>query len=259
MPQMMIYWLDYLFSPPFEKQDISVLENIYANLPQGTDDNDPERQANAHLYHQSIRRKLFFEGADEELKSSDLPTWLDFLPYEKFQRFLQVIRNREDRHNELRDDLTLAISKSERIYNEVIGRENLCLRSTSSAKAATKGFFSFPASDFKVLVKDIGFQEEFLEYAPNALYYRYVGPGFNVQRPIELEITIDLFEVLCRIKDGYIPATSEIRTFFLNLEMFKRRISAKRPDRIFLTDDDATLFEIKRDPSSNLIMTKVGG
>ena len=172
---------------------------------------------------------------------------------------MSVIRDREDKHHDLRDDLTLAISKSERIYNETIGRENLCLRSTSSAQSTTKGFYSFPASDFDVMIKDIGFQEQFLEYTPNALYYRFVGAGSVPAQPMELEIPIDLFEVLCRIREGYVPSTSEIRTFFLNLEMFKRRISSRRPDKIFLTEDDTTLFEISRAPSNNIKMTKVGG
>jgi len=242
-----------------ETHDHHYLKQLFENMPRGTDDIDRDRQENAHLYHQSLRRKLFFESSEREMKLAGFPSWKDLLPYKKYDRFYGVIHSREDQHYALRNDLTLAISKSERIYNEIIGGENLCLRSTSTTKANTKGFYSFPASDFKVIVKDIGFQEEFLEYTPNALYYRYVGIGSNLQNPLELEIPIDLFEVLCRIREGYIPAASEVRTFFLNLEMFKRRIAAKRPDKIFLTDDDSTLFEIKKDPANNLIMTKVGG
>jgi hypothetical protein len=242
-----------------EKQDQPYLKQLFSNMPQGTDDNDPIRRENAHRYHRSLRRKFFFESAEEQMITAGLPIWKEFLPYKKYDRFYQVIHAREDQHFELRNDLTLAISKSERIYNETIGSENLCLRSTSTTKANTKGFYSFSASDFKVFVKDIGFQEEFLEYTPNALYYRYVGIGANTKDPLELEIPIDLFEVLCRIREGYIPAASEVRTFFLNLEMFKRRIASKRPDKIFLTDDDSTLFEIRKDPANNLIMTKVGG
>lgn len=249
-----------LFIPgPLDKQDLPDLKSLYENLPQGTDDNDPVRQENAHSYHLSIRRKLFFEGSNEDLEAAGFPLWLDFLPYQKFNRFMSVIRDREDKHHDLRDDLTLAISKSERIYNETIGRENLCIRSTSSVEGTTKGFYSFPASDFEVIIKDIGFQEDFLEYMPNALYYRFVGSGSNPSQPMELEISIDLFEVLCRIKEGYVPSTTEVRTFFLNLEMFKRRISSRRPDKIFLTEDDTSLFEISRDPSNNIKMTKVGG
>jgi len=242
-----------------ESQDRHYLKKLFESMPRGTDDNDPIRHDNAHRYHRSFRRKLFFESAEEQMKAAGFPIWKDFLSYKKFDRFSQVVHAREDQHFELRNNLTLAISKSERIYNEIIGSENLCLRSTSTTKANTKGFYSFPASDFKVIVKDIGFQEEFLEYTPNSLYYRYVGGGANPKNPIELEIPIDLFEVLCRIREGYIPAANEVRTFFLNLEMFKRRIAAKRPDKIFLTDDDSSLFEIKRDPVNNLIMAKVGG
>lgn len=252
-------YLKLLITGSADKQDQPHLRYLYENMPHGTDDSDLFRHKSARLYHQSIRRKLYFEGSEEELKSSGFPGWLDLLPYDKYERFLKVVQAREDQHFDLRNNLTLAISKSERIYNETIGRENLCLRSTATAKVSTKGFYSFPASDFKVIVKDIGFQEEFLEYTPNALYYRYVGMGLNQKYPLELEIPIDLFEVLCRIKEGYIPAASEVRTFFLNLEMFKRRIAAKRPDKIFLTDDDSTLFEIRKDPSNNLIMSKVGG
>jgi len=249
-----------LFVPGHEeKQDQSYLNELFGNMPQGTDDNDPVRRENAHHYHQSLRRKLFFESAEEQMKAAAFPIWKELLPYKKYDHFYHAIHAREDQHFELRNNLTLAISKSERIYNEIIGSENLCLRSTSTTKANTKGFYSFAASDFKVIVKDIGFQEEFLEYTPNALYYRYVGAGANPKNPMELEIPIDLFEVLCRIREGYIPAASEVRTFFLNLEMFKRRIASKRPDKIFLTDDDSTLFEIKKDPANNLIMTKVGG
>ena len=239
-----------------EKQDLPYLKQLFANMPQGTDDNDSARHDNARCYHQSIRRKLFFESTEEEMKAAGFPIWKDFLPYKKYDRFYRVIHAREDAHFELRNDLTLAISKSERIYNEIIGSENLCLRSTSTTKANTKGFYSFPA-DFKVIVKDIGFRKSFGIYA-ECFVHRYVGIDAN-KNPLELEIPIDLFEVLCRIREGYIPAASEVRTFFLNLEMFKRRIASKRPDKIFLTDDDSTLFEVSKDPANNLIMTKVGG
>lgn len=249
-----------LFIPgPSDGHDLPHLKKLYENLPQGTDDNDPIRKENAHHYHHSMRRKLFFEGNDEALESAGFPSWVDFLPYQKFNKFMDIIRKKKDEHHKLRNDLTLAISKSERIYNEIVGKENLCIRSSSSVGTTTKSFYSFPASDFEIVVKDIGFQEDYLDYTPNSLYYRFIGQGSQPSQPLELEITIDLFEVLCRIKDGYIPSASEIRTFFLNLEMFKRRISSKRPNKIFLTDDDTSLFEIKRDPSNNLIMNKVGG
>ena len=233
--------------------DIPHLLFLYENRPQGTQDTDPDRRACAQLYHASMRRKLFFEADESKMIAAGLPTWKDMLPYRRFDRFLEVIEAGEDSGGVLRDQLTLAISKSERIYNETVGREYLCLSSTGFRRIQTKSFYGFPATDFEVIVKDAGNQGEFLEYMPNCLFYRHCD------KSAELEIPLDLFEILCRIHDGYVPTASEIRTFFLNLEMFKRHVTAKQSDRIFLTEDDTNLFEIKSDQSAQLVMSKLGG
>ena len=103
------------------------------------------------------------------------------------------------------------------------------------------------------MVKDIGSQGKFVEHLPNCIYYRHVD------RSAELEIPLDLFEVLCRIREGYVPTATEIRTFFLNLDMFKRRITSKPSSQIILTEDDTNLFEVNRDQNQNLVMAKLGG
>lgn len=233
--------------------DMPHLKVLYQNRPEGTQDDDPARRENARLFHAAMRRKLFFEGDEARMKAAGLPTWKDLLPYRQFDRFLEVIQAKADSGSALRDEMTLAISKSERIYNETVGREHLCLRSSAAKRNQTKSFYGFPASDFEVVVKDVGDQADYLEHLPNSLYYRHKDKSG------ELEVPLDLFEILCRIRDGYVPTASEIRTFFLNLEMFKRRITAKQSDRIFLTEDDTNLFEIKSDPSAKLVMTKLGG
>jgi hypothetical protein len=233
--------------------DIPHLNALYQNRPEGTQDDDPVRWESALLYHAAMRRKLFFEGDETKMKAAGLPTWKDLVPYRQFDRFLDVIEAGIDSDGTLRDELTLAISKSERIYNETVGREHLCLRSSAVKRNQTKSFYGFPASDFEVVVKDIGGEADFLEHLPNCLYYRHKD------KSAELEIPLDLFEILCRIRDGYMPTAGEIRTFFLNLEMFKRRVTSKRSDRIFLTEDDTNLFEIKSDPTAKLVMSKLGG
>jgi hypothetical protein len=243
----------FLSSDTAFRADMPHLMALYQNRPEGTQDNDPVRRENARLFHAAMRRKLFFESDEAKMKAAGLPTWKDLLPYRQFDRFLEVIQAKADAGSSLRDELTLAISKSERIYNETVGREHLCLRSTAAKRNQTKSFYGFPASDFEVVVKDAGAQADFLEHLPNCLYYRHTD------KSAELEIPLDLFEILCRIHDGYVPTANEIRTFFLNLEMFKRRITTKRSDRIFLTEDDTNLFEIKSDPTAKLVMSKLGG
>jgi hypothetical protein len=243
----------FLASETVLSADVPHLMALYQNRPEGTQDDDPVRRENARLFHAAMRRKLFFEGDETKMKAAGLPTWKDLLPYRQFDRFLEIIQARNDSGNALRDEMTLAISKSERIYNEIVGREHLCLRSTTAKRNQTKSFYGFPASDFEIVVKDVGVQANFLEHFPNSLYYRHVD------KSAELEVPLDLFEILCRIHDGYLPTASEIRTFFLNLEMFKRRVTTKRSYRIFLTEDDTNLFEIKSDPTAKLVMSKLGG
>lgn len=241
----------YLTSESIAPADQPHLEELFRNRPEGTLDVDPQRHDNAHHYHASIRRKLYFEGDESKLKTRGLPIWKDLLPYRRFDRFTNFIATGQDAEAKLRNQITLAISKSERIYNETVGRESLCLRSGNAPRTATKAFYAFDASDFVVTVEDIGRQADFLEYLPNCIYYR------PHDKSATLEIPLDLFEVLCRIHDGYVPTASEIQTFFLNLDMFKRRLTCRPSDSIILTDDDTSLFRIKRTPDLKLAMTKL--
>ena len=233
--------------------DFSHLNYLFQNRPEGTLDTNETRRTNARNYHASFRRKLYFEGDESKLRHRGLPIPSELLPYRQFDRFMQFISTKADPDAKLRDLLTLAISKSERIYNETVGREKLCLRSGGSRRSQTKAFYAFPASDFQVSVEDIGQQAKYIEYLPNCIYYR------PLDKTASLEIPIDLFEVLCRIYDGYVPTASEIQTFFLNLDMFKRRLTCRPSDRIILTDDDTNLFEVNRTPDLKLAMTKLGG
>ena len=243
----------YIHAEKVAPADLIHLSALFKNRPEGTIDTDPVRQENARDYHDASRRKLYFEGDESKLKARVLPTWKELLPYRQFDRFMEFITTKADYKNVLLNQLTLAISKSERIYNETVGREYLCLRSGGSRRVQTKAFYSFPASDFMVTVEEIGKQSEYLEYLPAYISYR------PHDKSAALEISLDLFEVLCRIEEGYIPTAGEIQTFFLNLDMFKRRLACRLSDRIILTDDDTNLYEIKRTPDLKLAMTKLGG
>lgn len=243
----------YIQSEDVTATDQPHLSFLFKNRPEGTLDTDPTRAENARTYHSSVRRKLYFEGDETKLKARGLPIWKDLLPYRQFDRFMKFITTKMDDGAVLRNQLTLAISKSERIYNETVGKENLCLRSGTSRRVQTKAFYAFPASDFQIAVEDAGKQGGYIEYLPNCIYYR------PHDKSAALEISLDLFEVLCRIQEGYIPTASEIQTFFLNLDMFKRRLACRSSERIILTDD-TTLYEIKRTPDLKLAMnTLIGG
>lgn len=230
--------------------DLNYLEEYFKNKPEGTSDTDKSRKANADIYLSSMKRKLFFEGDDNYLNEEYSITHYSFLPYRYFKRFVEFLSTGEDPNNELRNDIVLAISKSEKIYNEEIGRENVCISSNSLKKSTTRAFYGFTAADFEVVLPHVGNQTKYIEYFPDHIIFRHID------KTTSLEINIDLFEILMRIKEGYVPTSAEIRTFFLNLEMFKRRILAKRSTVIFLTEDDTNLYKFEKASSGKLVLSK---
>lgn len=239
-------------SPESPKTDLEHLLKYYNDRPLGTQDEDPNRIANASIYHKAIRRKLMFEVNEEKMQSKLMVGWQDLLPYrsENFKLFENFLVTGEDSGNKLRDAITLAISKSERVYNDRVGTEKLCIRSFNSGKTTTKAFYGFNAADFEVDVVKIGQQEDYIEYLPYNILFKHIDGS------AELEISLDLFEILMRIKEGYIPTSTEIKTFFLNLEMFKRRVITHKSESVFLTEDDTNLFKIERSAGNKLVMTK---
>ncbi|MFC4231481.1 hypothetical protein ACFOW1_06250 [Parasediminibacterium paludis] len=231
--------------------DLDYLEDYYINKPEGTSDNDETRKLNADLFLSAMKRKLYFEGNDEYLNEQFAINHYSFLPYRYFETYIEFLSTGKDPQNDLRNDLILAISKSEKIYNDEVGRENVCISSNSSKKSTTKAFYGFTAADFEVVLPDIGNQTNYIEYFPDHIIFRHID------KTASLEINIDLFEILMRIKEGYVPTSIEIRTFFLNLEMFKRRILAKRSTTVFLTEDDTNLYEFKKSASGKLVLSKM--
>jgi hypothetical protein len=230
--------------------DLSYLEEYFINKPKGTSDNDESRKANADLFLSAMKRKLYFEGNDDYLEEQFSISHYSFLPYRYFKRFIEFLSTGNDQHNELRNDIVLAISKSEKIYNDEVGRENVCISSNNVKKSTTKAFYGFTAADFEVVLPDVGYQTNYIEYFPDHIIFRHID------KTASLEINIDLFEILMRIKEGYVPTSIEIRTFFLNLEMFKRRILAKRSTVVFLTEDDTNLYKFEKATSGKLVLSK---
>ena len=231
--------------------DLNYLEKYYLNKPEGTSDYDETRKENADLFLSAMKRKLYFEGNDDYLNEQFAINHYSFLPYRYFKSFIEFLSTGKDPQNDLRNDLVLAISKSEKIYNDEVGRENVCISSNSLKKSTTKAFYGFTAADFEVVLPDVRNQTNYIEYFPEHIIFRHID------KTASLEINIDIFEILMRIKEGFVPTSIEIRTFFLNLEMFKRRILAKRSTTVFLTEDDSNLYEFKKSASGKLVLSKI--
>ena len=241
--------------------DLKYLEEYFLNKPEGTSDKEEGKKESADKFLTSMKRKVFFEGNDKYIEEQFGVNHYSFLPYKYFNQFVSFLKTGTDPNHTLKNNLVLAISKSEKIYNDEVGKGNVCIRSNSLKKSTTKAFYGFPGADFEVVLPDVGNQTNYIEYFPDHIIFRNItAPLGNINendKTVSLEINIDLFEILMRIKEGYVPTSIEIRTFFLNLEMFKRRILAKRSIKVFLTEDDSNLYSFEKSASGKLVLNKI--
>ena len=197
----------------------------------------------SRLYHASLRRKVYFERLDEE--------WLAMLPYTRFKEFLGLMQNPDLAElDKRRNELIHAISLSEGIYHPGMGQGHLCLRTSQESKVTIKSFRRFHKERFRCRVQDIGELGRYVEHVPAVLELDY--------EPVEsicMEISLDLYEMLYRIRQGYTPSLNELRGSYINLLIFKRHLASTDYDEVLLTEDEQTFYRVLKTPDMKLVMT----
>lgn len=208
----------------------------------------------ARSYVSAVRRKLFFEGSKaHELGDAALQEsqhgWNELLPYESLSRFTEFVRTGKDEGDKLRNQLVEGISRSEGIHDQERSREYVCIRTRQDPNAKVKAFFTYPASEFSCERPDPGPQARFIEYLPSSVLFRHDPTN------VVLEVSLDLYEMLMRIRDGYVPTAGEMRAFFLNLLMFKKQLMATPAGELLLTESDYQIYRVKRTPQQGIAVT----
>lgn len=218
------------------------------------DDRDPGALQAARDYVAAVRRKLFFEGSKRhQLGRPDLEEsiegWNELLPYESLSGFIAFVRTGKDSGDALRNQLVEGISRSEGIHDKQRSRDYVCIRTRQDPNAKVKAFFTYPAAEFSCLRPEPGPQARFIEYLPASVLFRHDPTG------VELEVSLDLYEMLMRIRDGYVPTAGEMRAFFLNLLMFKKQLMATPAGELLLTENDYQIYRVKQTPHQGIAVS----
>lgn len=233
-----------------DTDEIDLIE-LFKQKPTSAEARTPERLEAAKRYVQSARRKLYFEGRfqDHDGKERTVPAQL--LPYDNLTDFMSFIGARTDTGGRLKEAIILSISRSETIYDGQRGKENICIRTRHDTINKVKAYFIYPADQFVLSLPKAGAQEVFIEFLPSNIVLRHVD------LPIALEISLDLYEMLMRIRDGYVPAAGEMRAFFLNLLMFKKQLMATPSERLLITDNDYRIYQMTRTASNGVTLSSL--
>lgn len=204
-------------------------------------------------------RHQFFEGKSEllsfengnasptkETEEAKFPSYLLRLPYHSVFKFTKVLTN-EDKGINTKENISRAISLNEGCDNPGIDKNHLVLASTDIRDPYSKSFRLFDLNDFELFVNRTDHLVKYLEYEPDSLTFRH-----KTQKHIKLTISLDLYEMLYFIQQGFSPSLNDLRGKFIELIIFKNLLENLIYKEVVVTSDNLEFYRISKDEQSRL-------
>jgi len=167
-------------------------------------------------WHGVVKRRLYFEGDDTELQNDkwELPPRGQLLPYLYLDDFVRALTGEYPPGNVL-ERLLAGISRSEGITRHA-ARGKLSVALARNLEQELTVIKQFEPENFRCRV--LFHEGQYVESIPDALEL------FHVSGDPRIEVTLDLFELLSRLAEGYTPETQEFEPFLIELREFKSRL-----------------------------------
>jgi serine/threonine protein kinase len=226
--------------------DVKLLGTLFERLPRGASPS-AERSAAHTRYLAAARRRFFFECVDDG-RSRRL------LPYRSASRFMELLDNPDQVKDHL-PDLVAAINRGEGLYDPQQLGEALALRIREVTGGTIRSYRLFPAKTLS-LAPSGATGSPYLEQAPDGLVLRYRAESGHTA---ELRIQLDLYELLHRLQEGYLPGVAEQQGLYLALTIFKNQLSAAPYQEVVLTTGGRELRRVRREATGRLVMERLVG
>ena len=123
----------------------------------------------------------------------------------------------------------------------------LALSSTEIKDPFSSSFKLFSLDDFEVFVNRTDHLVKYLEYEPDSLIFRH-----KKEKHINLTISLDLYEMLFFIQQGFNPSLNDIRGRFVELIIFKNLLENLNYNEVVVTKDNRDFYRISKDEQSRL-------
>jgi hypothetical protein len=112
----------------------------------------------------------------------------------------------------------------------------------------------YPRDRFSLAVKDQASRSRFVEHMPTGLVLRYGG---DAGLEAELLVTLDIFEMLQRLNDGYRPSVEEEQGYYLSLAVFKNLLGSAPYQEVLLSTSGHDFYRVARQADGRLEMSRV--
>ena len=133
-----------------------------------------------------------------------------------------------------------------------MGQDFLCLRASQESRVTVKSFRRFNKERFCCQVHEIGELGQYIEYIPSVVILDY-----EPVESVRMEVSLDLYDMLYRISQGYTPSLNELRGSYINLLIFKHQLASTEYDEVLLTEDEQSFCRVYKTPDKTLAMTDV--
>jgi hypothetical protein len=192
-------------------------------------------------WYRLMKQRLYFEGDGSLMQQQDppMPSPTAMLPFRHYGHFDKAMRAQLPR-TQLRDELCQSISCSDGIVDERAQGKGLCILTNSNEDVQLTVFKRFGHSQF-VCTPAPAPASGLTEFLPNSLRLDFFG------QDVRLEIDLDLFEILMRLRDGYQPGAPSQEPFLVDLRQFKNRLLTAPSSSLVLMEGGRQLYEVEQD------------
>lgn len=206
--------------------------------------------------HKSFVRHQYFEGKAELIETNfrdemtsellQMPSYLLRLPYHSVFTFVNILKSSNNEES-IKRSISRAVSLNEGCNNENLDKDSLVLSSSDVKDPMGQSFKLFKLSDFELFVNKTEHLVKYLEYEPDSLIFRH-----KEEKHIRLTISLDLYEMLYFIQQGFSPSLNDLKGKFIELIVFKNLLENLSYNEIVVTRDNINFYTIKKDSSNHI-------
>ncbi len=225
---------------PFERRgtyDQDMLSKQHADLPRPGDLTYEERLKAHQRYVAFMRRRAYFERRDEG--------WWQMLPYKSASDMLSLIVG-EGALTEVRDTLIRAVNRGEGLADPDRLQGRLAIKVRHVENGSIQSYRVFPSERFRLEVRNEAARAPFVEHMPIGLTLTYRDRHGEHALSAELPINLDVFEMLRRLNEGYLPTIEETQGYYLSLAVFKNVLASAPYQEVLLTEAGYDFYRIER-------------
>lgn len=188
------------------------------------------------LRHQTYIRHQYFEGAFLHNRDG----YMKRLPFRSIGKFVKNLNHEGDDMEKVKNDLAYAISCSEGCWNRDLSKEYLLLSSSRVADPSAKSYRRFPLREFEMEVDTNDKLTTYLEHENCAFVFRS-----KTKKHIQLNVSLELYEMLSYIENGFSPSVSDLNGRFIELQVFKNLLESETYTEVIVTNNEKDYYRIR--------------